>query len=203
MAEQISETRHETGVLKETCPLKDGKPHGEVLSYDPAGALLLRAHAVEGVLQGPATTFNADRSIAHTSNFKDGKLAGEMQVFVAGKVKAKLPYKEGLLEGEAVFFDEIGLVSSRALYKGGLLDGESSWFDASGQVLKRAIYRQGKLHGPVADFFPNGQPREVTHYANDLLDGERATYHDNGKLIERVHYKDGRPLSEISAKRSY
>ena len=197
MVEKLSETRNEAGVLKETCPIKDGKPHGEVLSYDPAGNLMLRAHVVEGILQGPATTFNSDRSIAHTSNFTNGRLDGEMQFFLAGKLRGKLPYKEGLLEGEAVFLDEMGMVSSRALYKAGLLEGESSWFDASGRVLKRAIYHQGKLHGPVADFFPNGQPREVAHYTNDLLDGQRAVYHENGKLKETLRYKDGRPVGAI------
>jgi antitoxin component YwqK of YwqJK toxin-antitoxin module len=104
------------------------------------GQCVSQQHYVQGVLHGPATSFDA-----------------------VGRPAARLQFLAGRLNGPCEYFHE-GQRVRLAHYKAGLLEGESTDFTADGQVLQSCTYRSNRLHGPLRRFGPGGELLQETHY---------------------------------------
>jgi len=96
----------------ETGNMKNGKRHGEV-----------RWVSVDSVV----------------SNYKDGKLQGEMKLFDRnGNLKSVKNYKDSIPNGEWKYFDKNGKLREVRNYKGGKRQKEQKSFDENGNLIKSA-----------------------------------------------------------------
>lgn len=130
--------------------------------------------------------------VTSESALVDGLLDGETVLYSNGKVSARIPYRRGKQQGEALYFGKTGEVLVRSRYEEGLLEGESKYFDQEGRLLRKSMYRRGMLHGRTVEYYPDGAPREISQYAEDLLDGDVFRFNERGEMVERVCYAAGR-----------
>lgn len=135
---------------------------------------------------------DAEGNVTEEAAMQNGVLNGETVLYTAGRVRARLQFREGKQQGEAVFFDPAGQVQTKAQYLDGKLHGESLHFSPTGQLMRKATYAAGLLHGFAIDYHPSGKPREISSYKEDVLDGELARITEDGKVVERLYYENGR-----------
>jgi antitoxin component YwqK of YwqJK toxin-antitoxin module len=147
---------------------------------------------------------NSDGVITEEANMVGGLLHGETVVYSHGRAVARLQFRNGKQEGEAVFFNEIGQVTMKLSYRNGKQSGESTYFDQNGKVLRKEHYEGGELHGRKTDFYPSGKAREVYHYEKGLLHGDHLRFSLDGKIEERNCFVKGKPVPcppQLMAKR--
>jgi antitoxin component YwqK of YwqJK toxin-antitoxin module len=135
---------------------------------------------------------NLDGEITDVATLKDGVLDGETLVYSAGRVSARLQFRDGKQNGPATFYDDAGQILIKALYKDGKLHGDSLYFGPDGNLVRKSAFENGFLHGYTIDYYPSGKPREVASFKNNVRDGELVRLTEKGKITERLHYREGR-----------
>jgi len=136
-----------------------------------------------------------DGVVTEEATRKNGVLDGETVLYSAGRVAARLQFREGKQNGEAVFFDDAGQVQTRVNYLDGKRHGDSFYFRPDGRLARKSAFEAGQLQGYTVDYYPSGKPREVSTYKNNVLDGELIRLTEDGKVTERLHYKAGRQVA--------
>jgi len=120
----------------------------------------------------------------------DGKLDGELlQYDEQERVVARLPYRCGVLHGEALFYER-GELQMRTHYENGVEQGERVMF-AQGQPSMTGRCKNGKLEGEATWHRPGGSVQRVAHYVDGLLEGESVDYNERGRVIQRTTYRAG------------
>lgn len=138
------------------------------------------------------TIRDADGAVTEEATMLNGVLEGETLVYAEGHLRARLQYRSGKQQGEALYYDPAGHVQSRAGYVDGKRQGEALFFGPNGQLLRKANYDRGLLHGHAIDYYPSGKPRQVSTYKEDVLEGEAIRLAEDGKITERLYYERGR-----------
>ena len=119
--------------------------------------------------------------------------------------------------GEVVFYNESGLLSSREPYKNGLRHGSSREYDYQGNVIKEVNFREGVLHGPIHVagsydgeykegkkdghwqlYYTPGEPKEEYTLTNGKLQGKYLEYDYDGQLIAEGEFDQGKPVSFLT-----
>jgi antitoxin component YwqK of YwqJK toxin-antitoxin module len=130
--------------------------------------------------------------VVQEASMENGLLEGETVLYIHGRVRARLQFRQGKQDGESVFYDQLGGMTLKALYREGRLHGDSVYFDAAGRVTRKAMYQRDRLHGRTADYYPSGKPREIAQYQDNLLHGEVRKYSESGTLTERRCFQAGK-----------
>ena len=112
---------------------------------------------------------------------RDGKLDGELIVYIAGQARTKLPFVAGVRHGEMHVFDEQGHLAQTSQFVNGQQEGETVQYYGTGQVQETATYRKNALHGETVKFYENGKVRERAQYENGKLVGQPIPYDHKGK----------------------
>lgn len=153
----------------------DGKPTNGSTLKDGNG--VLKIFAMDGNPESEETYLNSLQE-GHAKYWKKGVVSKEgtyvngeydgvwISNFPTGELNAKVNYKVGKLEGEAVYYFKTGPVSQKGQY----LDDEKS--------------------GIWLNFDENGDTASVLNFKNDRMDGE-ARYYKEGKLSKKGKYNKG------------
>lgn len=164
------EIRDEAGRLLRRVPMRDGKPHGELVEFDAAGRVSTRMTFKDGIPHGPAALL------------RDGVPQTEMS------------YAEGLLDGELRSFGPAGRLIAVVRYAAGRREGPSELFDAEGRPMRLEPYRDDRLDGEVVEYWDDGAVRQRSSYREGLRDGETVTCGRDGKPSERQVFEKGKAL---------
>ena len=65
-------------------------------------------------------------------------------------------YKNGLKEGNDIYYAPTGTVLKKLIYKNDELHGPGSYYDATGKVVLEGNYKNGKKHG-IWKTYKNGK----------------------------------------------
>ena len=84
--------------------------------------------------------------------------------------------------GHLLYFEE---------YKDGVLDGDKVWFGNDGTVGMREKYSNGDKNGEQITYHLNGNIRSVIHYVDDRIEGVMEWYDTEGLLIDQNEIKNG------------
>lgn len=84
--------------------------------------------------------------------------------------------------GHLLYFEE---------YKEGVLDGDKVWFGNDGTVGMREKYVDGKKNGDQITYHVNGNIRSVIPYVNNRIEGIIEWYDAEGLLIDQSEMKNG------------
>ncbi len=84
--------------------------------------------------------------------------------------------------GHLLYFEE---------YKDGILDGDKVWFGNDGIVGMREKYVNGKRNGEQITYYINGKIKSVIPYKNDKIDGIIEWYNEDGLLIDQQDITNG------------
>ncbi len=60
-----------------------------------------------------------------------------------GKIKEKITYKNGLVEGSILYYNENGKLKSKFNFKSGLPHGEWIVYDENGKISNKTLYENG------------------------------------------------------------
>jgi len=77
----------------------------------------------------------------------------------------------------------VGQIAEKANYKNGLLNGEAIWFSEKGAPIKLYTYKDDKFHGPYKTYTSEGVIAKEGQYKNDVKCCVWKRYKD-GKLVE-------------------
>ena len=101
----------------------------------------------------------------------------------------------GLLHGETVFYSEAGVPTSRMQFRQGQIEGKALFFN-EGELVREAIYRKGLLEGEAIDYDREGTKVQSANYKANLLEGWLRRYWPNGQVMEELQYKQGKPVGK-------
>lgn len=187
---------HENGAVRERATLVDGKPHGVVEQFDPAGRTVRSARYRNGVLDGETVDFDGNGHPLLRARYRAGRLHGEVQSYEAGALRFSCQYLLGMKDGESRIWTPDGTLGALMRYRADVAEGRWEWFDARGRTLRTAEYRAGVLHGDVLDYRPDGTLRERTPHAAGLPHGDAVAYHPSGRPMCRQRFRAGKPVGE-------
>jgi len=175
-----------------------GKNHSKITTYHPNGAPWqyleaeeLRAHGAfkewyaSGQQKIDATVIGGTADVAAGSQH-DWLFDGLSQVWdEQGRLTAKIPYKQGSLEGTSLYFYASGQIEKEIPYAHNLVEGNLIEYYPNGKIRSKTAYVQGNQQGPSTGYFQNGQLNWSEEYVGNLiLTG--SYYNAQGELISSV-----------------
>lgn len=142
-------------------------------------------------------------------NVKNGMITGDVLWYnVAGKVSARMGYKNGVRHGKKENYDGQGKIWLKENYLDGRQDGITEMITSG--TTATTSYKRGKKEG-LSTRYVNGKISSEENYKNGLKDGISRTY-VNGELNSETSYKQdvkdgmsrnfamGQPVMEIMYK---
>ncbi|MDR0603536.1 MAG: toxin-antitoxin system YwqK family antitoxin [Bacteroidales bacterium] len=87
---------------------------------------------------------------------------------------------------------ENGKVESEIPYKNGKMNGVAVWYYLHGQRSLEITYKDGAKDGTMTRFYRNGQKETVEQYKNDTLHGLSLKFNEKGSLTLECGYKNGK-----------
>lgn len=170
-------------------------PHGQMTSFGPGEKPSMQASYVAGVLNGPSRVWDDKGNLVQDASYRNGKQHGLTRVYSAGWLLLEQRFADGQLHGEVVSYSEAGVVTSRVPYRQGVIEGEAV-FMHEGSVVRRAVYRKGLLEGEAIDYDQEGAKVQSATYKANLLEGWLRRFWPNGQVMEETQYRQGKPVGK-------
>jgi len=129
---------------------------------------------------------------------KNGVKHGVEKLYASnGTLVYSVPYVNGKMHGKKYFYmpdksGKSGVLSHTTDYKNGLIDGDQIYYYDNGEVSVHYKYKNGKEHGKMLAYHKNRKISQVAYHKNGRMDGPYREYDKNGKLTLTFHYKNGR-----------
>ena len=153
----------------------------------------------DGHFVGVGKTWYPDGTVMDETTFNDkGQMEGlALGYYPSGKLKAKVEYVGGKINGLNQLFWETGDAKTVGPMKDGLWHGEvKTWWPNQG-MKALVTYQEGKQHGPCKEWHENGQMSFEGCFVNDEPVGEIKTWHENGKQASIVVFGKDKLESEM------
>jgi antitoxin component YwqK of YwqJK toxin-antitoxin module len=114
---------------------------------DKGRAEKLETYNDEGLLHGPAETYNAKGGLLSKGSYKNAKPEGKWEYYHDfGGLLRTCQYKGGILNGKSVTYSERGKIIEESVYRNNRLHGEYTAYDEkTGKVKIKQIYENGKV----------------------------------------------------------
>lgn len=220
------ETFYENGDTKIKTTYKNGLLNGEYIHYHGNGQVFKRYNYNNGneldyevyfgngqlniqqeFPNGIYRQYTETGLLVKTYQLKNGERDGLFVTYFnpSGREKYKLSYKEGIRNGEEIYYynNEENSVKTRGNWLNGKKDGVWEKIDMDGKYIEIESYKKGLRDGKF-ETFSNGEIFTRTFYKNDLLDGPVEFYHysgnnryksyKSGELKEIGQNKNGKPF---------
>ncbi|MEL6277072.1 MAG: hypothetical protein AAFU03_18370, partial [Bacteroidota bacterium] len=101
-------------------------------------------------------------------------------------------YKDNVLDGKRVIFNDFGDTSVVETYFGGGFEGAyRTFYDSVQQVRLTGRYDNNEMTGEWKMYYPNGQQAEVVTFAHNNENGPFTEWYENGALKAEGAYLDG------------
>lgn len=119
---------------------------------------------------------------------------GIFSIRYAGHLLYFEEYKDGVLDGDKVWFGNDGTVGMREKYVAGKKEGDQITYHINGNVRSITPYKNGRIEGVVEWYDINGLLVEQNEIINGT--GRYVTYWENGNIQEEGNYKNYRKVGE-------
>lgn len=183
------------GTIKSEINYANNLPNGLYKEYTPNGKILKIERYENGILKAEA---KENDSISLT------KLRVEREYYKNGKIKAVLVYKDSLLYGKQLYYDENGNIKKAEIYNEigikvaegqmdtmGRRQGKWQLYYDDGTQLADGNYLNNKKSGKWVYYYSNGKILEKGSYINDLPNGQWTWYYQTGQLLLVENFKKG------------
>lgn len=150
------------------------------------GVLLLVLYSLVDLKKVYMVTFRQSGMVGHFNS--NGKIDGEVDVYLNGKVVQKTNVKNGLLNGWKVDYYPSGNIKTKSFYEKGKLYGIEFIYYDSGKIKSKESFRDGKREGPKITYYKNGQIEQNLFRKNDKDEGTEHAYYENGKLMYKRNW---------------
>ncbi len=157
--------------------------------YDDKGHLTVTIQYKNGKKNGFRTTFQG-KNVVKENFVNDVKQGYTYYLYPNGKVKMKIPFKDGLEDGTAYEYAQDGRIIQIITYKKGYVYKRIriNRFDANGQPDGKWMW-----------FYPDGKVKEVGFFNHGLKNGYFKMYDENGNLLSTVKYVNGEKEKKAEA----
>jgi antitoxin component YwqK of YwqJK toxin-antitoxin module len=172
-------TYHPNGAIWQYLEAEEQRAHGAYKEWYPNGQQRIDAHVIGG-------TADVAQGSQH-----DWLFDGISQVWdEQGRLLAKIPYRQGRLEGTSVYFYPSGQVEKELPYRQHLFEGAAIEYHPNGRLRSKTNYRQGVKQGLSLGYFESGQEAWIEEYTDDLI--LKAVYYDPmGRTISEIEDGSG------------
>ena len=116
----------------------------------------------------------AENAFYHQMKVKAGSAWKEWDYYPSGKLKMKGAYSDD---------------SCR------VREGNFVWYDANGSLSSSYTYDHGKANGPSEVYYKSGKKHITGNYKMDKYDGEWTAYYESGKILGKATFTDGQQVS--------
>jgi len=125
-------------------------------------------------------------------HYKNGIMDGDaIWYFENGNIQQKLTYQDGKINGEVKRFYDNGNLESVSHYKMGLLDGAALTFDTEGNKIGEENFINDTLDGTVSKYYSDGEPQMTGSYYKGLFQGRWVYYDVYGNIVGSANYDKG------------
>jgi antitoxin component YwqK of YwqJK toxin-antitoxin module len=172
----------------------------------------------DGVLEGPARTFDSDGSLKEEGTYQDGKKQGVWSIHERGGKTSETTFDQGKQHGPYISWhhhddlvNEQGAYAngektgvwvqyhsnkqklSEGSFERGRQEGEwRTWHSSNGQLASQGAYARGEKTGPWVTWFSNGQKESEGSYEKGQEVGTWAKWYETGvKRSEVIRQPDG------------
>lgn len=173
---------------------KNGKKHGEWLSYYENGQLGVKQTFVEGVLDGPYLEYSPYGQLIIETTYKNNKTNGVFKRYSFGNTLQQLgEYELGKRVGKWVsYYPETNIIESESYYdERGNKTGTWTYYYENRRVARIERYENDIAVGIWEEFFPNRSLSKRQTYDLGVPVGEYIEYHQNGEISVSGQYNNG------------
>ena len=132
---------------------------------------------------------------------KKAYVAGETELFTgifslryAGHLLNFEEYKNGVLDGDKVWFGNDGTVGMREKYVNGKKNGDQITYHLNGNIRSIIPYKNGNINGTIEWYDPNGLLIDESVITNGT--GRFVRYFENGNIEKEGYFKNYRKVGE-------
>lgn len=170
---------HENGNPRQSLEIVNGRAYGHYKEWHENGKIFITSKVIGGVAD---ITQTAQRSwlFDNTSQVWDED----------GNLTAVIPYSQGSLEGDSLYYHINGKVWKKIPYVKNQINGTVEIFKDSGELLQQMSYQNGLKHGSSTRFWAPNQMASQEDYHSGKI--HNAQYFDKkGKLISQIEQGTG------------
>lgn len=113
----------------------------------------------------------------------------ESLYYSSGALKGESHYKEGLLHGPSIFYNEDGKILAKTFFNEGSPEGECLYYYFSGATYCKQYFSNGLLEGAQAYYHENGEIKTMLHYQQGQLVGEATLYDNAGNMKRKINFE--------------
>jgi uncharacterized protein len=141
--------------------------------------------------------FHENGKIKNKVRYSNGKVEGQMlSWFNTGKIFSSVSMKQGKANGEALFYYPGGNLKSKGTHIDNKREGVFTWYDSTGYKKVEIPYHAGKREGKAYRFYSNGNISSRMHFKNGIKEDSVVDYYISGKIKLIRSYKKGRMKGE-------
>lgn len=120
---------------------------------------------------------------------KDGLLDGQCLFFYpSGVIKMELFYCKGELHGPSTFLNEEKSTLSRTWFIRGRRQGKSWCYYPSGSLYSLQQFKDGTWHGKQQYYYPDGKIKTLMNYFHGKLVGVTQLFNPDGQLKREINH---------------
>ncbi|MBL7964347.1 MAG: hypothetical protein JNM31_10955 [Flavobacteriales bacterium] len=157
----------------------DGERDGWQQYFDPEGVLTYEEHIRDGMVW-EKVLYDATGKEFHRYQVKPGDYVIE-EVYANGKPYCRIPMKNGMFHGKAVWFYPDGGKEYEGEYFNGQKHGRFTGYHPNGKVQNEEQYDLGQRTGVWKSYHDNSQLRIERTFEDDRMVGLYKSFHRNGK----------------------
>lgn len=109
--------------------------------------------------------------------------------YASGALKGMTDFKNGLLHGPSIFYNEEGKILAKSFFIEGEPDGECIYYYFSGATYSKQFFFNGLLEGEQIYYYENGEVKTVLNYRQGQLVGAAMLYDKEGNLKRTIHFE--------------
>ncbi|MGZ3901412.1 MAG: toxin-antitoxin system YwqK family antitoxin [Bacteroidia bacterium] len=118
----------------------------------------------------------------------DGELFTGILTAQKENVKSELTVKDGIVNGEAVYYYASGKVMETGMFNNGKKDQKWIRYNESGTTNAVAFYNMGKKTGTWLVYDDNGKKRFEMNYIDGEKSGTWTNWDENGMVVSTKNY---------------
>ena len=138
-------------------------------------------------------------------NYENGNIKTQLRIiddntteyrnlYETGKTNLVYQFVNGVQEGEAIKFDEIGNIEVKCNFINGKQNGESIEYFENGNINRIVNFLDNKQHGKAVvyyDSITNDKIEQVAFFDKGLLNGELVKYFENNEIKSKRNFENG------------
>lgn len=115
-----------------------------------------------------------------------------IEYFSNGNIKGKGEFKDGLLHGLRMVYNENGNKWLEINYSKGINEGASIEYYSNGKIKQEVKFKNGKEDGILKVFYESGQIQAILTFSNGVQQGDYFEYAIDGKLKAQYYFVNGK-----------